>query len=66
MSDLHKCACLAIADPLPLASWSAYGPKVPLSCDPAIMLDTIISSVGPNRRYLLTMGIHLLFTRASV
>jgi hypothetical protein len=31
--------------------WSAYGPKVPLSWDLAIMLDTIIGSTAPNRRY---------------
>src|SRR5258705_10285922 len=30
------------ADPLSLALRSAYGPKVPLSWDPAIMLSTII------------------------
>jgi len=61
-TDLHKYECSAMADPLSFALRSAYGPKVPLSWDLAIMLDTIIVSFDPNRRYRLTMGVHLLFT----
>ena len=36
-SDLHRCECSAMAVPLSLVWPSAYGPKVPLSWDLAIM-----------------------------
>jgi hypothetical protein len=65
-TDLHIRECSAMADPLSLALRSAYGPKVALSWDLAIMYSTIIGSIGPNRRCRLTKGVHLLFTRAEV
>ena len=65
-TDLHIRECSAMADPLSLALRSAYGPKVALSWDLAIMLWTIIGSTGPNRRRRLTMCVHLLFTPADV
>jgi hypothetical protein len=36
-----------MADPLSLVLPSAYGSKVPLSWDPAIMVETIIGSKAP-------------------
>ena len=36
-SDLHRCECSAMADLLSLVLPPAYGPKVPLSWDLAIM-----------------------------
>jgi hypothetical protein len=65
-ADLHKCECSAMADPLSLALQSAYGPAVPLSWDPSIMLYTIISPTAPNRRYRLTIRVHQLFTEVRV
>jgi hypothetical protein len=65
-TDLHECERSAMADPLSLALRSAYGPKVPLSWELTIMLSTIIGSIGPNRRYRLSMHIHQLFTQAHV
>ena len=50
-TDLHKCEGAAMQTPLSLALRSAYGPKAPLSWDPAIMLSTIIGSTAPDRRY---------------
>ena len=49
------------ADPLSLALRSAYGPKVPLSWDPAIMLNTIIG-YRTESSIPVTMRIHMLFT----
>ena len=46
-SDLHRCECSAMADPLSLVLPSAYGPKVPLSWERATMCGTIISYAGP-------------------
>jgi hypothetical protein len=61
-ADLHICEHSAMTDPLSLALRSAYGPKVPLSWDLTIMVVPIIASFALNRRYRLTIGIHLLFT----
>ena len=45
-SDLHRCECSAMADLLSLVWPPAYGPKVPLSWDLAIMATTIIGPGG--------------------
>ena len=66
-TDLHKCECSAMADPLSLALRSAYGPKVPLSWDLAIMLsDHNRAQSHRIARYRLTMRVHLLFTGTQV
>ena len=48
-SDLHRCECSAMADPLSLVLPPAYVPKVPLSWDLATMCGTMISYAGPDR-----------------
>jgi hypothetical protein len=65
-SDLRRCECSAMADLLSLALRPAYGPKVPLSWDLAIMVCTIIVSGQPDHRYRLTKRVHLLFTAVLV
>ena len=65
-ADLHRCEGSGMADPLSLAVRSAYGSKVPLSWELTIMLGTIIALIARNRRYQLTMFVHLLFTWVRV
>jgi hypothetical protein len=55
-----------MADPLSSALQSAYGPAVPLSWDPPIMVRTIIFSAQLDRRYQLIMLVHQLFTGIRV
>ena len=61
-SDLHRCECSAMADPLSSVLPSAYGPKVPLSWDLAIMLKYHNLPGGPNR-WTADQRVHLPFTR---
>jgi hypothetical protein len=49
------------ADPLSLALQSAYGLKVALSWDPAIMLNTIIG-YRTGSSISVTVRVHVLFT----
>jgi hypothetical protein len=48
-SDLHRCGCSAMAAPLSSVLPSAYGPQLPLSCDPTIMLFYIIPATSADR-----------------
>ena len=55
-----------MADPLSSRLPSAYGLKIPLSWDLVIMLEDIIPPARPHRLSLLTMRVHLLFTKPRV